>query len=115
MLRERSSLFQTTEDGHISNMYLIKAMNMDRADHRYMIRADGINASMRVGANPITVKSGEVYQTYLALVMEGGSTDKKVTRFDFIIEDVDSPAMTARRGSTFLMPGAVERLAKAAK
>ncbi len=115
VLRERSSLFQTTEDGHISNMYLIKAMNMDRADHRYMIRADGINASMRVGANPITVKSGEVYQTYLALVMEGGSTDKKVTRFDFIIEDVDSPAMTARRGSTFLMPGAVERLAKAAK
>ncbi|MBI1911962.1 MAG: cytochrome c oxidase accessory protein CcoG [Deltaproteobacteria bacterium] len=112
VLRERSSLYQRTEDGRISNMYTIKAMNMDRVDHKYMIKTEGLNASMRMGANPITVKSGEVYKTYLALVIENGITDKKVTHFDFVIEDVDNPRMVARRGSTFLTPDTADKHAK---
>ncbi|MDP2689584.1 MAG: cytochrome c oxidase accessory protein CcoG [Deltaproteobacteria bacterium] len=109
VLRDRTSLYTASADGSISNMYTIKAMNMDTRDHRYMIRTRGIpGAEIVVGKNPITVKSGEVYQTSLALTVKGGKMDKRVSRFDFVIEDVDDPEVTAKRQSTFLVPEARE-------
>ena len=104
VIRDRSALFQKTGEGKITNLYTIKAMNMDTRDHRYLVKTDGIDAGMIIGANPIKVKSGEVYQTSLALVWEAGLPDKKVNSFEFVIEDADDPKVSARRGSTFLVP-----------
>ncbi|MBI5642497.1 MAG: cytochrome c oxidase accessory protein CcoG [Deltaproteobacteria bacterium] len=104
VLRDRSALFQTGKDGRISNIYTIKAMNMDSRDHQYSIKAKGIKAEIIVGKNPITVKSGEVYQTSLALILDGDEIENRVSRFDFIIEDVEDPEISAKRQSTFLVP-----------
>ncbi len=109
VLRDRASLYQQTRDGRLSNVYTIKAMNMDRLDHRYMIRIEGIEADMIIGSNPISVRSGEVYQTSLALVLEKGRLNRRVNRFLFIIEDIDDPRVTASRESTFLIPEAGEK------
>lgn len=107
VLRNRTSLYTASADGSISNMYTIKAMNMDSRDHRYMITTSGIpEAEMVVGRNPITVKSGEVYQTSLALTVKGRNMASKVNGFDFVIEDVDNPEVKAKRQSTFLVPEA---------
>lgn len=104
VLRDRNSLYQKAEDGRVSNMYTIKAMNMDSRPHRYMIKTKGIKADLIVGNNPITVKSGEVFQTSIALIWEDGLPGKKVNYFDFVIEDADNPEITAKRGSTFFIP-----------
>lgn len=105
VLRDRASLYTASADGSISNIYTIKAMNMDTRDHRYMISASGIpEAEIVVGNNPIAVKSGEVYQTPLVLTVKGGKMGERVSRFDFVIEDVDNPQVTAKRQSTFLVP-----------
>jgi cytochrome c oxidase accessory protein FixG len=105
VLRDRAALYTVSADGSVSNMYTIKAMNMDNRDHRYMIRAAGIpDAVVAVGKNPVTVRSGEVYQTSLALIVKASQMNSRVSRFDFVIEDVDNAAVTAKRQSTFLVP-----------
>lgn len=104
VIRDRSALFQKTGEGKVTNLYTIKAMNMDRIDHRYFVKTDGVAAGMIIGANPIKVKSGEVYQTSLALVWEAGPPENRVNHFDFVIEDADDPKVSARRESTFLVP-----------
>lgn len=105
VLRDRASLYTVMADGSVSNMYTIKAMNMDNRDHRYMIRTAGIpDAVVAVGKNPVEVRSGEVYQTSLALIVKSPKMGNRVTRFDFVIEDADNSGVTARRQSTFLVP-----------
>jgi cytochrome c oxidase accessory protein FixG len=105
VLRDRASLYTVSADGSISNMYTIKAMNMDNRDHRYLIRTTGIpDAVVAVGKNPVAVRSGEVYQTSLALIVKGAHMNSRVSRFDFVIEDVDNAKVTAKRQSTFLVP-----------
>ncbi|MBI5903371.1 MAG: cytochrome c oxidase accessory protein CcoG [Deltaproteobacteria bacterium] len=104
VLRDRASLYQKTADGRITNLYVIKAMNMDRKDHRYVIKTKGIDADIITGANPISVRSGEVYQASLALITRDGRLEGSVNRFDFILEDMDNPRSVARRQSTFLVP-----------
>lgn len=106
VLRDRAALYLKTEDGKISNIYTIKAMNMDSVDHAYRVSINGLKAEMIIGNNPVVVKSGEVYRTSLALVMEDGKAGEKVSHFDFVIEDVDNPGVTAKRESTFLVPDA---------
>ena len=106
VLRDRASLYTASAGGSISNVYTIKAMNMDSRDHRYLIKTSGLpEAEMAVGRNPVTVKSGEVYQMTLSLTVKGGKMAGKVNRFDFVIEDADDPQVRAQRGSTFLVPG----------
>ncbi len=102
--RDRRSLYQTTSDGRLSNVYTIKAMNMDSAPHRYMIRVKGIEADIITGTNPILVGSGEVYRTTLVLIAERERLKSRVNPFLFVIEDVDDPRLKAARKSTFLMP-----------
>lgn len=105
VLRDRASLYQASAGGTISNIYTIKAMNMDSRDHRYLIRTVGMpEAEMVVGRNPITVKSGEVYQTTLSLTVKGRNMPGKVNGFEFVIEDVEDPRVRATRDSTFLVP-----------
>ncbi|MBI5588260.1 MAG: cytochrome c oxidase accessory protein CcoG [Deltaproteobacteria bacterium] len=104
VIRDRTALFQKTGDGKVTNLYTIKAMNMDKTDHRYVVKTDGIHAGIIIGANPIKVKSGEVYQISLALVWEDGLPEKRVNRFDFVIEDADDQKISAKRESTFLVP-----------
>lgn len=104
VLRDRASLYTEAGGGKVSNLYTIKAMNMDTRDHRYIIKTSGIEADIVIGNNPILVKSGEVYQAPLSLIVKKDSTDRKVNRFDFIIEDTENPQITAKRGSTFLLP-----------
>lgn len=107
VLRDRASLYTVLVDGSVSNMYTIKAMNMDNRDHRYMIRTSGIpDAVVAVGKNPVEVRSGEVYQTSLALIVKSPRRDSRVSRFDFVIEDADDASVTAKRQSTFLVPDA---------
>lgn len=108
VLRDRTSLYQTSKDGRVSNMYTIKAMNKDTKDHRYIIKAEGIDAGIIIGTNPIAVKSGEVYKTNLALVMDRNAARVRISHFDFVIEDVEDPEVSAKRESTFLVPAPAE-------
>lgn len=103
VLRDRASLFQKGADGRVSNLYTIKAMNMDTKEHTYLIKTEGIDASIIVGRNPVTVKSGEVYQTALALVVDRAEGER-VKKFDFVLEDAADPGVRAARQSTFLIP-----------
>lgn len=104
VVRNRSALYQKTADSKIVNIYTVKALNMNQADHRYLIKVDGIPAKLVMGSNPIHVKAGEVYQTTVSLVTDGKVTNKKVSHIAFTIEDVDNPKISARRESTFLAP-----------
>ena len=107
VLRDRAALYTVSADGSVSNIYTIKAMNMDNRDHRYMIRTAGIpDAVVAVGKNPVEVRSGEVYQTSVALIVKAAYMSSRVNRFDFVIEDVDDANVMAKRQSTFLVPEA---------
>lgn len=104
VIRDRSSLYQRSSEGKIINIYTIKALNMDRREHRFLISVDGLQATLYAGNNPIQVKGGDVYRTTVSLAMDEKSAIKRVSRFNFVIEDLDNPKIKARRESTFLAP-----------
>ncbi|MBI5453669.1 MAG: cytochrome c oxidase accessory protein CcoG [Deltaproteobacteria bacterium] len=112
VLRDRASLYQKGADGRVTNLYTIKAMNMDSKEHTYRIKTEGIDASIVVGRNPVTVRSGEVYQTALALVVDRAEGER-VKKFDFVLEDAEDPGVRAARQSTFLIPEGSTRLSRA--
>ncbi|HHL39225.1 MAG TPA: cytochrome c oxidase accessory protein CcoG [Deltaproteobacteria bacterium] len=114
ILRDRTSLYRTTRDGRISNLYTIKAINRDTRARDLRIKVTGIKAGIVTGANPIHVEAGEVYQTSLVLIADRDALAGRINRFDFVIEDVEDPDLSARRESTFYLPDRPRREGKRA-
>lgn len=102
IIRSRASLYNIMPDGRISNVYTIKAMNMDTKEHAYKIIADGLNnAEVVMASNPIFVKSGEVYSSDVYVITDKKTLDAKIVRFNFILQDIDNPMLMAKKQSTF--------------
>jgi len=107
ILRDRSALYIKGADGSITNVYTLRVTNMDIDDHKYKVSAAGLDDSLKVrlamGENPITVKSGEVYEG-LVVLRAGREIERKINRLNFIVQSVDDKALRAVRDASFVMP-----------
>lgn len=56
--RERTQLYQMTQDGRISNVYTLSIRNLDQQDHRYTLGVSGLEG-IRLDQTEIAVPAGE--------------------------------------------------------
>jgi len=107
ILRDRTALYIKGADGSITNVYTLRVTNMDIDDHKYKVSTADLDGQLKVrlsmGANPITVKSGEVYEGLLVLTSEK-VVEQKINHLNFIVESVGDKALQATRDATFVMP-----------
>jgi cytochrome c oxidase accessory protein FixG len=107
ILRDRRALFIKGAHGSITNVYTLRVSNMDREDHQYKVStevlATGLKVSIGMGENPISVKSGEVYQGSLLLTTQAKSGDK-INNLYFVVKSLDDEVIGLKRKTTFVMP-----------
>ncbi len=107
VLRDRAALYIKGADGSIVNVYTLRVTNMDIDDHKYKVSTSGLDDRLKVrlamGENPITVKSGEVYEGLIVLRADK-ETGRKINHLNFVVESVSDKALKATRDATFVMP-----------
>jgi len=107
VLRDRSALYIKGEGGVIRNVYTLRVTNMDIDDHKFKVSATGLDDNLPVrlsmGENPITVKSGEVYEGLVVLTVDK-EIDQKINYLNFIVESVSDKELRIVRDATFVMP-----------
>lgn len=105
IIRDRNSLFRETEEGLIENVYVLKVINMDSADHTYSVQASGIE-SLKIGdnLNSVFVKSGDVISLPLRLQVDAQFLKKRSSSISFTLAADDNPEIRLEQDGRFLGP-----------
>jgi cytochrome c oxidase accessory protein FixG len=112
--RNRTSLYQRSADGRISNAYTLHVQNRDREDHVYRIGLDApATFQLVAGVNPLPIPAtGTVTASVFVLAQPDATTDGGAHEgmpIRFFLEDVERPGRPIVRESTFLAPAAATR------
>ena len=104
IIKDRSSLYTTTLDGLIENVYSIKMLNMSQKDMTYKIQISGLEAIKLLGNSTVVVKAGEVVTIPVRLQVEASSLKFSSSVILFIAQAVEDPSIIAESESRFLGP-----------
>jgi len=105
VIRDRNRLYRETDEGLIENVYILKVLNMDAADHDYELRVSGIEGlqlfkDMRV----IHVPGGEVLELPVRLRADEDELKERSSEVVFELVAKDNPELTATEHARFLGP-----------
>ena len=82
LLRAPGTMFQTSTDGRISNLYLLKLMNKTSRDIPVELRLDDHEGSIRImGGNPV-VKAGKLAESSVLVELEPTQLSGNKTRLE---------------------------------
>jgi cytochrome c oxidase accessory protein FixG len=105
VIRDRNTLYRETGDGLIENVYILKILNMDNAEHQYDLSVTGIpGLTLHKDMAVIRVASGGVME--LPVRLRADEADLEVRSSDVVFELVatDDAALTVREEARFLGP-----------
>jgi cytochrome c oxidase accessory protein FixG len=105
VIRDRNTLYRETGDGLIENVYILKILNMDNAEHQYDLSVTGIpGLTLHKDMAVIRVASGGVLE--LPVRLRADEADLEVRSSDVVFELVatDDAALTVREEARFLGP-----------
>jgi len=105
VIRDRNTLYRETDNGLIENVYILKILNMDDAEHQYDLSVSGIpGLSLHKDMSIIRVPSGGVLE--LPVRLRADEADLEVRSSDVVFELVatDDAALRAREEARFLGP-----------
>lgn len=105
IIRDRNSLYRETNEGLIENVYTLKLMNMDKQDHVYTLKAEGLkDLILKVDANEIRVKSGEVIEVPVRVQVDAYNLEKRSNEIHFTLQATDRPELKVIEDARFLGP-----------
>jgi len=105
-----ASLSATLADGRPGNAYTLRVENRGRAPRRFELSLDAPPGfALLAGVNPITLEAASTQElrVFVAAPAERGTT--RAQPIAFAISDVDRPALSVRRGATFIFEQKEER------
>jgi cytochrome c oxidase accessory protein FixG len=106
VIRDRNQLYRETSTGLIENVYTLKVLNMDDADHRYVLSVSGVpGLQLRMDMPEIRVASGDVLELPVRLQVDEAALGARSTEVEFQLVADDDPALTATETARFLGPG----------
>lgn len=106
VIRDRNSLYQTAANGAVENVYTLKILNMDTRDHRYSLRAEGIEGLRLVADHDIVdADAGEVIEVPVRLQVDERRLQQRSTPVRFVLQATDAPSLTVTEEARFLGPG----------
>ena len=105
VIRDRNTLYRETSDGLIENVYILKILNMDDAEHQYDLSVSGIpGLTLHKDLAIIQVESGGVLE--LPVRLRADEADLEVRSSDVVFELVatDDAGLVASEDARFLGP-----------
>jgi cytochrome c oxidase accessory protein FixG len=105
VIRDRNTLYRETGDGLIENVYILKVLNMDNAEHQYDLRVSGIpGLSLHKDIAVIHVDSGGILE--LPVRLRADEADLEARSNDVVFELVakDNDALAVSEDARFLGP-----------
>jgi cytochrome c oxidase accessory protein FixG len=105
VIRDRNTLFRETPEGLIENVYTLKLLNMDRADHRYSLAVSGLDdVTMRLDDADLTVPAGAVREVTVRLQVDPYDLEPGANNVYFTLTSLDDESLTARQEARFVGP-----------
>ena len=105
VLRDRNALYRETNEGLIENIYTLKLVNMDNAEHRFEISVSGIEGlELRVDQAEIRVPAGEVVSVPASVRIDPYSLPSRSNEIEFTLQGLDDESLSARETARFLGP-----------
>ena len=105
VIRDRNRLYRETDEGLIENVYILKVLNMDSAEHRYELRASGIpGLGLHLDMDEIKVPAGEVLELPVRLSADEADLEERSTEVVFELVARDNPDLSAEEHARFLGP-----------
>ena len=105
VIRDRNTLYRETGDGLIENVYILKILNMDDADHQYDLSVTGIpGLTLHKDMAVIQVASGGIME--LPVRLRADEADLEVRSSDVVFELVatDDAGLAVSEEARFLGP-----------
>lgn len=105
VIRDRNSLYKETPEGLIENVYLLRIMNRDTADHIYTLTVDGIQGLQMIPNHPpLTVKTGEIISIPLRLTADPANLTHRSSSIRLVLTATDNPHFSVTEEARFLGP-----------
>jgi hypothetical protein len=87
----------------VQNIYTVKLMNMDKSDHQYALRVDGLPDYRIAPDRPIAVPGGEIGEVSVNLLVNPDLLTQVNTPITFEVQ-TDDGKYHASSNSTFIGP-----------
>lgn len=107
VIRDRNSLYKETPEGLIENVYLLRIMNRDTADHAYTLAASGIQGLQMIPDHAtltLTVKTGEILSIPLRLIADPEHLTHRSNPIRLVLTATDNPHLSVTEEARFLGP-----------
>jgi len=105
VIRDRNRLYRETDEGLIENVYILKVLNMDSAEHAYELRVSGIEGvELLRDAPEIRVPSGEVMELPVRLRADEANLKERSSEVIFELLATDDPELRVTEHARFLGP-----------
>jgi polyferredoxin len=105
VIRDRNTLYRETGDGLIENVYILKVLNMDNAEHQYDLRVSGIpGLSLHKDIAVIRVDSGGILELPVRLRADEADLEARSNDVVFELVATDNDALAVTEDARFLGP-----------
>ncbi|MCC5901554.1 MAG: cytochrome c oxidase accessory protein CcoG [Halomonas sp.] len=104
IVRDRQTLFETTQDGRIINYYNVTLRNQDAHSHRYALSAEGLPGLRLQGMDTIEVGANETRSLRLALTVDTDDLTQPSHPVELHFIALDDPSIKSINETRFLGP-----------
>jgi len=106
VIRDRNTLYTTTVDGLIENVYSVKLLNMSQKPITYSITVEGLDGIKVLGDMEISVPAGKVVTVPIRLQVDPYALGTGRNTILFKAVSTENPEVSAESDSRFLGPSA---------
>lgn len=108
IIRDRSSLYNETNEGMIENVYTLKLINKDVSPHQYTLNVEGITgAKVKIKGDQISIKAGEALELPVRVQVDPYELKKRSTALQFHITAENNADINLIEETRFLGPTGV--------
>jgi cytochrome c oxidase accessory protein FixG len=105
VIRDRNTLFRETNEGLVENVYTLKLINMDDADHRFNVTANGIDGmQLELDADPVPVSAREVLSISARVKADPYLLKRASSTITFTLRAEDDASLKVDEEARFLGP-----------
>jgi cytochrome c oxidase accessory protein FixG len=105
VIRDRNTLFRETNEGLVENVYTLKLINMDDADHRFNVTASGIDGmQLELDADPVPVSAREILSISARVKADPYLLKRASSTITFTLRAEDDASLQVDEEARFLGP-----------
>lgn len=105
IIRDRNALYRQTNEGLIENIYTLKIVNMETAEHRYSLNISGIDKLKIIQRQKdIIVPGGQVINLPIRVQVDPINLDKAGSDLLFTLQAIDKPELSVTETGRFIGP-----------